>query len=326
MRSNFGGRWSWRVDSKALVAVMVGLLVAFAPIYATTEGAVFAPNMDLWVHGEIPNTTIEIRTYVGEELDVSGAVTVGPGENLTLVDTHLRFTGPDEGKRGLWIEEGGTLVMVNSTFRRFGFHEKFAFEVHGSATILDSNVTYTSNGRDGFEGNRGLVILNDNVSVTNTTFEGLFTSAILVTKASPVIRNCTFQSIEDRGIVGIQAEFGVVGCHFQEVYYPIVLWQSEAEVSSCDFLRVDYGVTLWQGEVDVRDCVFNNTTRSVFLESPESSLRTQNISMVDGDNWSRNYPLFYSQKETCLLTTIATGIMGMFILVSANRHRPAAGG
>ena len=322
MRTNFGGRWKWKLSPAVLTAVVVALMVAFAPVYASTEASVFAPNMDARVTDELPENTLEIRPYVGEDLEVAGAITVGPGENLSLVGTRLSFRGPDEGMRGLWVAEGGTLHVENSTIERLGFHEKFAIEIQGTAMIRNSYITYNSDGQDDQERNRGLVVRSDDVSVVNTTFNGMFTVAILVISASSVVEGCSFSELGEYGIFIHRSDVEIADTLFSTCENPVMLTQSEARVSGCQFVQCPLGMVLWQSEVDVTDCLFTNTTGTAFFESPESEVRTSNNTYNEVGNLTRDYMFYYSQKDKSLVTTLMLGAMTMANLVSANGHRP----
>ncbi|MFQ6106794.1 MAG: right-handed parallel beta-helix repeat-containing protein [Thermoplasmata archaeon] len=139
-------------------------------------------------------------TYEGEFLIAEGSILVESGNSLILRNSTLAMNLSEDREFGIWVEEGGTLVMENCTVESVLTAFGYTFEIMGSAVINASDISglWGDPDNENFEG--GLEIYSSDVVIENTWIRDSRTNGILIMESDPLLLNVTIENALDDGI------------------------------------------------------------------------------------------------------------------------------
>lgn len=144
-----------------------------------------------------PASALPAGVYDGQSLLVNGSILVRAGESLELANATVILNPAFTPQFGVFIEAGGMLVMNNTTLRSSSATQVFAFEVLGSAQIVDSVVWGLWGNRSHPDDDGGLEIYSDDVVIRHSLIQGGATNALLVRNASPLIEGSVIVGARD---------------------------------------------------------------------------------------------------------------------------------
>ena len=145
-----------------LCAVFVVLAaVLFVPVHAERSTSL-PPSEGLEVVGD--------EEIVGQSILFRGNVTVRSGATLTIKDSVLVFDSNRTHHQGFLVEEGGTLVMRNSTVEAVNLSEGFSFVADGRVDIRNCNIGGIFTTTVGLRWIGGFKIRSDNSVIRDTVF------------------------------------------------------------------------------------------------------------------------------------------------------------
>jgi hypothetical protein len=260
-----------------IVVVMLLLVYTGASAFAWYDS--WRPDHGVLSTDAPGESSIEIGEYENEVVRATGPVTVGEGEVLTLINTTLLFWPDPWGQYGVWVDEGGILVMLNSTVRSSTLRLGHTFEIHGTALIFDSRIHGTYAGLPGELSDGGVEIFSDDVEIIQTTFVSAQGSAVIISECSPIIESCTFETVMDAGVdvhggtprilnstftmcqVGVRvnaADAIIRGNKFCETGRGIHVKWSDPVIEDCRFRWISGSAIQYTGtsKPDVKNCLF----------------------------------------------------------------------
>ncbi len=124
-------KWGYPWLPLGVMVIMI-LPSLFPQAMADGSGSYPVPASGDWI---VNNTTV----VTGEILVLTGNLTVGSAGDLTLENCELRMNLTGDGSFGIYIEDGGTLHILNSTVTNSTpYHYKF--EVYGCLVVYQSTI------------------------------------------------------------------------------------------------------------------------------------------------------------------------------------------
>lgn len=122
------------------------------------------------------------------------------GGSLTVKNATMVFNTSADDAFGIYLDEDGLLSITNSTLK--GNNEKFGVRIvlKGEATIKNSTFTKVWGDVNDENGEGGVELHNDDISIENVTIDGGITNGFYIEGCSPYIINATISGCGDDGI------------------------------------------------------------------------------------------------------------------------------
>ncbi|MGQ9582719.1 MAG: right-handed parallel beta-helix repeat-containing protein [Thermoplasmatota archaeon] len=175
------------IGAGAALATALALLVLLPAASATND----PPPGGGSVTGDW--TVTDTREYGSVHITVvKGSVIIKSGAKLTLTGTELRLSSSDDGKYGIEVQSGGTLVLQSGANVSSDYSNvHYFFVVKGSMTMDDAEVSEVWGDTSSWKG--GIQISSSNVSINNSRVTDGKTGGIYIKDCSPTITNSTIQ-------------------------------------------------------------------------------------------------------------------------------------
>ncbi|MEM3042129.1 MAG: right-handed parallel beta-helix repeat-containing protein [Thermoplasmata archaeon] len=202
-------RYLWIGPAAALVAA-IAILVMVPTASATND----PPSGGGTVYGDW--TVTDTREYGSVHITVvKGSLIIKSGAKLTLTGTELRFSSSDDGKYGIEVQSGGTLVLQNGANVSSAYSNiHYYFIVKGSMTMDDAEVSEVWGDTASWKG--GIQIQSSSVTINNSRITDGKTGGIYIKDCSPTITNSTIQYCGQDGASPYYA-YGIYATNFKGV-------------------------------------------------------------------------------------------------------------
>ncbi|MGM0509724.1 MAG: right-handed parallel beta-helix repeat-containing protein [Thermoplasmatota archaeon] len=150
------------------------------------------PSYDFMIDEEM---VMENKTFYFDD-----NIYIVEGGELTIRDSTLIFNTSEDDAFGIYLDRGGSLDVMNSTFR--GGVEKYGVKVilRGEALVRDSIFKNVWGDEWDKNGEGGIELHSDDISFDNVTIDGGITNGIYIEDCSPEISNTTVNGCADDGI------------------------------------------------------------------------------------------------------------------------------
>lgn len=263
------GMLTGKSTTSALAVIVVLLIAGYSGFTLGLVSIDPEPFREQWSMRVTPNprdSVLEPGAHEDQWIVADGPISVQAGETLTLVNTTVIFDPAPGSRWGLWVADGGHLELRGSTIRCVDARMGYDLEVHGSASIVDSEIAGTRRGFSESHGmfesvmDTGFEVHSDDVVFRNTTFIDHMQMGVLTYDCSPLFENCTFLGMENAAGLGIV--YGspmVVDCTFEACFCATWVFDSTAEFRNCTFTGNRNGMYLQYGTPRVIDCVLADT-------------------------------------------------------------------
>jgi parallel beta-helix repeat protein len=254
-------------NAKRTAAVFVVLLIAlysgFTAGYMAYDSPLKEDALSITDTPEPAYGVLVPSTYEGMELTADGPVLVGAGETLSLVNSTLTFDPAPGMDWGLWVDEGGTLLVDNSTVRSSDPFEGFYIKVLGSVTVVDSelegicdNVMDTDRSFWDMYYEYGFEVLSDGFSMRGTTVRDALGTGMMLNGVNATIEDCTFYRSGGSGIVASDSDVTVTNCTFVGCERGMNVWHSNLTVEGATFRSLQIGVMLHYSSSEISGSAF----------------------------------------------------------------------
>ena len=266
-------------------------------------------------------STLLPGVYEGMDIVTDGPVKVGDGERMILLNTTLTFD-PAHGLRdGLWVSEGGSLVLDNCTVTTSDIFRGFNIKVHGTATITATDIIGICDNYEEYDWDNsewyweyGFEVTNDDFTMVDCTVRDSLGSALLLNEADATVTNCTFYRSGASGIVLRRSNATIEDCTFEGCERGMNLRLSNATVTNCTFRSNDVGVLVMSSYPTISDCHFINCYESA-VTSVGSEPVLQNITRTGTGNDISEFPLDHYEFDDTFFILAMVFMLPMMLLV-----------
>jgi hypothetical protein len=299
-----------------LIAIWLGTSLYLGLPYQVPELSV-ATTDDHGMDGLVPGE------YEGLNLSIIEPIGVRDGETLMLTGCNVTMAMDDAINRSIWVGEGGQLVLRNTTIMTSASSPGYSIEVHGSALFEDSIMRAPGRALPDGQGDGGLILVSDDVTLSRVEFSGATSNAIVVSDHSPTIEGCVFLDVVGDGIVMDGGTALVKDCRFEGNGRGIVIFRGGQVVEGCSFISNGVGCVINHGTPAVNNSTFEGTERQGILwyDPAEPVLEGNQFSSngvdVGRDSWGRSWVV------TAMATIpVLMGFIAIFGIVRIVRKLP----
>jgi hypothetical protein len=251
--------------------------------------------------------------YERQSLNLTGPVTVHRGEALTILNSTLTI-GPSDGDRAyLWVEEGATLLLRNSTVGPTTAEEHLDIFIGGRAEVEGCRFERNASRGNYTHGNMVIMVYSDQVRFVDTWVGGSVSLGMYTADASPVVENCTFACRGGEGMECVGGRPSILNSTFYRCWYGASLWHSDATLDGCTFVDGWIGLRIANSSPTVRRCVFIRAMDDSVIITTTSHPRFLGNSFVDSpDDYHIDAPIFNIEFPIALIMPVLSAmILGM---------------
>ena len=246
-----------------IVVALVFAYTAFTVGYLAYESEPVSHDLHPIRIPDPGHSSIPPGTYQDTELVADGPVSVHDGEELVLINTSLMFDPAPGINGGLWVGEGGNLILRNSTVSSTDPFVGFHIKIYGSATVEDSEILGTSTNRHKWndvtwewEVEYPLEIASDDVVFSRTRIADTLGTGMFLNRCNILIQDCTFFRTEESGIVAWDSESVIMNTTFHGCFYGLNLWGSKVTVTGSTFRSCEMGVNMRSASPTITNSTF----------------------------------------------------------------------
>jgi parallel beta-helix repeat protein len=247
-----------KIPLAIIIAMMVILLagISFGDVlYASTPG-------DVREHIEPKPSSSDLTPgiYVDESLVLTGSVLVDIGQTLHLKNSTVQMDLSYDNEFGIWVAQGGTLILENSTIESSSSMFGYYFEIMGSANISHSTISGLWGDPDNENFDGGLEIYSDDVVIRDSAILNSTTNGLLITNSGPLIINTTIDRARDDGIEMRHSDARIMYNRISNCGWGmIVSVGSTADIDGNEISNNVYGIYVYASDPVIQNNVFNHT-------------------------------------------------------------------
>jgi parallel beta-helix repeat protein len=258
-----------------------------------------------------PGTFVLSNGIVENELlTLSDNIYVSSNDTLTIMNTTIVFSLDHNKDHLIYVANGGSLEIINSTVTSSPISYGYAFEIHGEALLLNSIFSYIYGSNDFENGDGGLEIYSDDVLVKNCTISNNPTNGILIANSSPIIENCTIEYCDDDGIE-IQDSRAVIRNNlFRNNQWAITVNPgSDCLIEGNTFSDNVYGITVDASNPVICNNVFENTENYAISVYDNSDPELENNTFENNGEDVKEDIKLWTYFDICGIITLVVGLV-----------------
>lgn len=247
-----------KIPLAIIITMMVILLagISFGEVlYASTPG-------DVREHIEPKPSTSDLTPgiYVDESLVLTGSVLVDIGQTLHLRNSTILMDLSSDKEFGIWVAQGGSLILENSTIESSSSMFGYYFEIMGSANISHSTISGLWGDPDNENFDGGLEIYSDDVVIRDSAILNSTTNGLLITNSGPLIVNTTIDSARDDGIEMRHSDARIRNNTISNCGWGMIISVgSTAVIDGNELSNNIYGIYVYKSDPVIENNFFNHT-------------------------------------------------------------------
>jgi parallel beta-helix repeat protein len=309
-----------RANPKMIAVMMVALLILFSIGWVTqvSEPRLITiykdspPETYAYSLGEISSTTQTL----------SDNIYVPSGSSLKIVNSTLTFATTFNKQYSIFVEEGGHLEIVNSSIRTDNILFGYAFEIHGSAKLVDSSFSRLYGSLDVNNGDGGLEIFSDDVLISNCSISHNKVNGLLIADSSPTIENCIISNNEDDGIEMQNADPVIRNCTISENGWAVIVnAKSNPHFEGNLFDSNTHGIDVYGSEAVIINNEFrNNENYAINVYDNSDATIENNIFEGNEEDVTSEMP-FNMLYSMCSAIVVVIGLVATIVVISLLKSR-----
>lgn len=304
-----------KLNVKVPAAIVVGLLTYFLINLAVGYLVSGGPSMpEVNLEPKPTSSYLAPGSYDSVNLSIEGSILVDSGETLHLRNSTLLMNLSSDGQFGIWVAEGGTLVLENSRIESLDPELSYTFEIMGSSTISGCYISgvWGDPDHENFDG--GLEIYSSDVTIENTTIRDARTNGLLITNSDPTIANSTIENALDDGIEmhnsnALIANNSIKGCGWAIV----VSHRSKPLIKGNRISGNDHGICVQESSPVIEDNHFSLNGHYAINYDEFSSPSIRGNSFNSNEANVVEEELTWAMK-VCSISTVAVAIICLLVL------------
>jgi parallel beta-helix repeat protein len=310
-----------RLNIKIPAAIVV-VLVAYFFVSAATLGAVggTTPATEKFIEPKPASSFLSPGTYANTTVYVLGYILVDAGQTLAFRNCTVIMNLTTDKDFGIWVAEGGTVILENTTIQSSYSAYTYPFEIMGTGRILWSTVynLWAAYGQEDYNG--GLEIYSDDVLIDRSLFLNARLSTILVVDASPTISNSRIAGAGDDGIELENSNAHIVNNTIVLCEYAMYINRGSAPLVEHNTISYnDYGFLIEYSSPTIRNNTFDHVDNfAIEYRYGSSPTLSGNRYIENGRNVVTESLLFSTQ--VCGIAIIIEAVSALLVLFWLRRE------
>jgi len=307
-----------KLNIKIPLTIVVVMLAYFVASQAVFSNAFGPSSSERHIGPKPASTSVDAGVYANQTIRAEGPVLVDSAETLELRNSTLILNSTADGEYGIWVAQGGRLILSGSAVLPADPRFLYTFEVMGSALIRNTTISGLWAEWDDYDG--GLEIYSDDVTIEGARIQGARETAILVVGASPLIANSTVEGAGDDGIElqssGARVLNNVItGCEWAMYVYG----GSQPLIEGNLISRNSFGLLILDSSPVIRNNTFEyNEHIAVSYREPSSPVLSGNRYVSNGENVVREANWGFLDIWT--ISTAVAMVLSILVLSRVNRQ------
>lgn len=298
-------------------AAMIMVLLAYSLISMGMSDVIIQGRYQTHENiGPKPTTSfVASGSYNNANLIVEGNILVDSGDTLRFRDSTILMNLSFDGEFGIWVAQGGTLILENTSIESSWYQFGYTFEIMGSATIIGSDISGVWGDLDNVNFDGGLEIYSSDVLIEDSHIRNGTTNNIFIMNSNPKIINTTIINTRDDCIEMQNSKATIVNNTIRDCGWGIIVArESDAIIRGNEIIWNEHGIYVGGfSNPTIEDNVFDYNKRYAIEYDGGSnpSIRSNTFGM-NGIDIKREGRLIGS--ELCAPVTIIVATVCLSIL------------
>lgn len=310
-----------KLNLKVPAGIVVGLLVFFFILVFVGEDMlkeVYEPSEHI---GPRPSwSAITSTSHDGEFFNITRDIFVDSGKTLHVRNSTTNMNLDTDKEFGIWVAEGGTLILENTTvdskYPNFGY----TFEIMGSATITESYISglWGDPEYENFDG--GLEIYSDDVLIEKSRIEDAPTNGLLIMNSNPSIINNSIEHASDDGIEMRNSNARIEHNTIERCGWAMIVSGGSDAIIRGNFIYNNrHGIAIIGSDPVVESNEFvENSNYAILIEEDSYPTIEDNVFERNGQDVEEiGFSIFGG--EICMITTITVAVICLLMLHRAHK-------
>ncbi len=306
-----------KLNLKVPAIIIVIMLVLFF-LSGAVGSNLFGPSPETkHISPKPASSAVTPGLHENTTIDAHGDILVDSGETTTFRNSTITFHATIPGSLGVWVAEGGTLILDNSLVTTWDPVYTYTFEIMGSATIRGSALYNLWGEWDDYDG--GLEIYSDNVTIEGTEIGYSKQSSIIVVDSSPLIANSTIIGAGDDGIELQNSDARIINNTISSCEWGMYVYsESRAVIEDNRITHNHFGILIEESDPMILNNEFlSNTHYAILYRKDSSPTIVNNRFYANGANIETESEL--STTNICTMFTVAMAVVGLLVLFHLHR-------
>jgi hypothetical protein len=310
-----------KLNLKVPAGIVVGLLVFFFILVFVGEDIlkeVYEPSEHI---GPRPSwSDITPAIYDGGVFNITRDILVDSGETLHVRNSTIEMNLASDKDFGIWIAEGGTLILENTTVDSTSPDLGYTFEIMGSATITGSYISglWGDPEYENYDG--GLEIYSDDVLIEDSHIQDPPTNGLLIMNSNPSIINNSIEHASDDGIEMRNSDAQILSNRIERCGWAMIVSDGSNALIRGNLISNNlHGIAILESDpiVDFNEFVGNSNYAILIDENSYPIVEDNVFATSDQDIEEIGFSFFGG--EICMITTITVAVICLLMLHRAHK-------
>jgi parallel beta-helix repeat protein len=304
--------------------IRAGALVVVVIILFSVGMVIDVPSVDrIEIIQDDPPKTYGYNTGIIENQTISATDNfyIQSGNHLIIRNSEITFSMVSDKQYSIYVAEGGTLEILNSTITSDSTKFGYGFEIYGKARITRSQITRAYGPEDLINGDTGLEIFSSDVILRDSYIGDNGANGILIADCSPILENCTFANNGDDGIELQNSDVVIRNCTIRDNEWAMIIQAgSKPVIENNQFIGNAYGISITESEPIIRNNEFRDNVEFAIQYYDNSDPTIEgNTFENNGEDVSTEISLNTVFSGACMIAFIAGVIVSVVLLIKAKQ-------
>lgn len=252
--------------------------------------------------------------YDNLNITLNDHIVVETGESLSIRNSVIIMDLPFDKALSIWVEEGGELILENSTIESDPLDFGYTFEIMGSARIMRSQILGVWGDPENVNDNGGLEIYSDDVIIDGSTIKYAKSNGILIKNSGPLIINSTIMHVDDDGIEMRNSTASVINTTIRDTGWAMIITLgSEPRILDNDILHNDHGIFVRVSDPVIEGNNFSyNGEYAIMCDEYSRPIIKNNVFVANQNDLIQEEPT--PLLEMCFIVIVGEAVVSLLVL------------
>jgi parallel beta-helix repeat protein len=302
-----------KIPATIVVVLLVVSIMTMSLGFVTSNIDFLPQESPEYIESRPESSYLAQGTYYNESFTVNDHILVDSGQTLHIENSTILMNMTRDRQLHIWVAEGGTLILENTTLESSSPAYGYTFEIMGTASIAGSSISHVW-GDLNINDDGGVEIYSDYVIVDRTLIKDGRANGILIKNSSPVVTNTTIRDITQDGIETRNSAALIMNNTIERCGWAMIIsHKSETRIIGNAISHNEFGIWIGASSPTIENNEFDhNDHYAIHSEDDSNPTIEGNTYWMNERNVVREPPSY--TPEICSITTVIIAVVCLLTL------------